>query len=136
VETFSCLLVDAAVTLERVQAMSSRRELAIAILGALRPYIGSIERMRSRRDGDRSLCCASAVFFRRHKPTIIALLLPPDVEDPGIEVVIGVCEGCAQRGRAAAGLEGRSPGKDDAGAAKGPARLPIRYADLWSGGRA
>ena len=40
----------------------------------------------------------------------------------------------AQRGLAAAGLEGRSPGKDDAGAAKGPARLPTRYADPWSGG--
>jgi hypothetical protein len=51
-------------------------------------------------DRDRSTpphgaCCAGGVFFRRHKPTIIALLLPLDVEDPGTAVVMGICERCA-----------------------------------------
>ena len=95
VEAFSCLLLDAAVTLELVQAMSRGSESAITILGVLGPYIASIEGMRSRREGDRCLCCAGGVFFRRHKPTIIALLLPLDVEDPGTAVVMGICERCA-----------------------------------------
>jgi hypothetical protein len=63
VEAFSCLLVDAAVTLELVQAMSRGSESAITILGVLGPYIASIEGMRSRREGDRCLCCAGGVFF-------------------------------------------------------------------------
>jgi hypothetical protein len=95
VEAFSCLLLDAAVTLELVQAMSRGSESAITILGVLGPYIASIEGMRSRREGDRCLCCAGGVFFRRHKPTIIALLLPLDFEDPGTAVVMGICERCA-----------------------------------------
>ena len=92
---FSCLLLDAAVTLKLVQAMSRGSEFAISILGVLGPYIASIEGMRSRREGDRCLCCAGGVFFRRHKPTIIALLLPLDFEDPGTAVVMGICERCA-----------------------------------------
>ena len=92
---FSCLLLDAAVTLELVQATSRGSEMAISILGVLGPYIALIEGMRSRREGDRCLCCDGAVFFRRHKPTIIALLLPLDVEDPGTAVVMGICERCA-----------------------------------------
>jgi hypothetical protein len=102
-EAFSCLLVDAAVTLELVQAMSRGSELAISILGVLGPYIASIEGMRSRGEGDQCLCCAGGLFFRRHKPTVIALLLPLDVEDPGTAVVTGICERCARsegRGRA------------------------------------
>jgi hypothetical protein len=95
VEAFSCLLLDAAVTLELVQAMSRGSESAITILGVLGPYIASIEGMRSRREGDRCLCCAGGVFFRRHKPTIIALLLPLDFKDPGTAVVMGICERCA-----------------------------------------
>ena len=75
--------------------MSRGSELVISILGVLGPYIASIEGMRSRREGDRCLCCDGAVFFRRHKPTIIALLLPLDVEDPGTAVVMGICERCA-----------------------------------------
>ena len=94
-EAFSCLLLDAVVTLELVQAMSRGSESAITILGVLGPYIASIEGMRSRREGDRCLCCAGGVFFRRHKPTIIALLLPLDFEDPGTAVVMGICERCA-----------------------------------------
>jgi hypothetical protein len=92
---FSCLLVDAAVTLTLMQAMSCGSELAIAIFGVLGPYISSIEARRSRREGDLCLCCAGAVFFRRRKPTIIALLLPLDVEDPGTAVVMGICKRCA-----------------------------------------
>ena len=92
---FSCLLLDAAVTLELVQAMSRGSELAVSILGVLGPYIASIGGMRSRREGDRCLCCDGAVFFRRHKPTIIAVLLPLDLEDPGPAVVMGICERCA-----------------------------------------
>ena len=95
VEAFSCLLVDATVTLELVQAMSRGSELAVTILGVLGPYIASIEGKRSRREGDQCLCCARGVFFRRHKPTIIALLLPLDVEGPGTAVVMGICERCA-----------------------------------------
>jgi hypothetical protein len=91
----SCLLVDAAVTLTLMQAMSRGSELAIAIFGVLGPYIASIGAMRSRREGDRCLCCTGAVFFRRHKPTIIALLLPLDIEDPGTAVVMGICKRCA-----------------------------------------
>jgi hypothetical protein len=98
VEAFSCLLVDAAVTLELVQAMSRGSELAISILGVLGPYIASIEGKRSRREGDQCLCCARGVFFRRHKPTIVALLLPLDVEDPGTAAVMGICERCALSG--------------------------------------
>jgi len=94
-EAFSCLLVDAVITLELVQAMSRGSEVAITIFGVLGPYIASIEGMRSRREGDRCLCCAGGVFFRRHKPTIIALLLPLDIEDPGTAVVMGICERCA-----------------------------------------
>ena len=94
-EAFSCLLVDAVITLELMQAMSRGSESAITIFGVLGPYIASIEGMRSRREGDRCLCCAGGVFFRRHKPTIIALLLPLDFEDPGTAVVMGICERCA-----------------------------------------
>ena len=93
VEAFSCVLVDAAVTLEVVQAMSRGDELAISIVGLLGPYLAAIEARRSRREGDQCLCCAG--FFRRQKPTIIALLLPLDVEDPGTAVVMGICERCA-----------------------------------------
>jgi len=75
--------------------MSRGSELVISILGVLGPYIASIEGMRSRREGDRCLCCAGGVFFRRHKPTIIAVLTPLDVEDPGTAVVMGICERCA-----------------------------------------
>jgi hypothetical protein len=50
VEAFSCLLVDAAVALELVQAMSRGSELANSILGVLGPYVASIEGMRSRRE--------------------------------------------------------------------------------------
>ena len=46
VEAFSCLLLDAAVTLELVQAMSRGSELAISILGVVGAYIASIEGMR------------------------------------------------------------------------------------------
>ena len=92
---FSCLLLDAAVTLQLAQAMSRGSELAISILGVLGPYIASIERMRSGREGDQCLRCDGAVFFRRHKPTIIAVLLPLDLEDPGPAVVMGICERCA-----------------------------------------
>ena len=66
--------------------------MAISILGVLGPYIALIEGMRSRREGDRCLCCDGAVFFRWHKPTIIAVLLPLDLEDPGPAVVMGICE--------------------------------------------
>jgi hypothetical protein len=98
VEAFPWLLVDAAVTLELVQAMSRGSELEVTIFGVLGPYIASIEGLRSRREGDRCLCCAGGVFFRRHKPTIIALLLPLDVEDPGTAIVMGICERCALKG--------------------------------------
>jgi hypothetical protein len=43
VEAFSWLLVDAAVTLELVQAMSRGSELEVTIFGVLGPYIASIE---------------------------------------------------------------------------------------------
>jgi hypothetical protein len=92
---FSCLLVDAVVTLELELAMSCGNELAIAIFGVLGPYIASIEARRSRRKGDLCLCCDGAPFFRRHKPTIIALLLPLDVENPGTAVIMGICKDCA-----------------------------------------
>jgi hypothetical protein len=132
---FSCLLLDAAVTLELVQATSRGSEMAISILGVLGPYIASIEGMRSRREGDRCLCCDGAVFFRRHKPTIIAVLLPLDVEDPGTAVVMGICERWrAQRGLAAGGLEGRCRGKNNAGATEGLAWLPTCYSDPWAQG--
>jgi hypothetical protein len=48
-EAFSCLLVDAVITLELVQAMSRGSEAAITIFGVLGPYIASIEGMRGAR---------------------------------------------------------------------------------------
>lgn len=45
---FSCLLVDAAVTLPLMQAMSRGNELAIAIFGLLGPYIAAIASIEAR----------------------------------------------------------------------------------------
>jgi hypothetical protein len=101
----------------------------------LEPYLTAIEARRSRREGDLCLCCASAVFFRRYKPTIIALLLPLDAETPGTAVVMGISKRCAlSEGWPRPGWRECSPGKDDAGAAEGVARLPIYYAGPWARG--
>jgi hypothetical protein len=93
---FSCVLVDAAYGLALIRGMRRGSELAVAYLGVLGPYSAALEAARSRRDGDRCLCCDAGAFFRRCKPTVIALLLPSDVADPGSAVVMGICERCAR----------------------------------------
>jgi hypothetical protein len=135
VEAFSCLLLDAAVTLELVQAMSRGSESAITILGVLRPYIASIEGMRIAARGRsmpvlRRRRVLPAAQADHHRPSAAARL-----RGSGNRSRHGHLRTLhAQGGLAAAGLEGRYPRKDDAGAAEGVARLPIDYAGPWARG--